>query len=83
MGFFSGLLTLPVLGAPRLTHWLARTLGEEAMRQYLDEGPVRAQLLELQGRYDAGEIGEDDYDRAEVALLERLSTIRKFKAQPF
>lgn len=75
------MLTLPVMGAPRLTHWLAHTLGEEAMRQYLDEGPVRAELLELQQRYDAGEINEDDYDRAEKALLERLSTLRELKAQ--
>lgn len=81
MGIFSGLLTLPVLGAPRLAQWLARTVGEEALRQYLDEPPVRAELLELQQRLDAGEIVEEDYDQAEKALLERINAIRELKAQ--
>lgn len=70
-------LTLPVLGAPRMVHWLARTIVEEAQRERLDEGRVRGELLELQGRLDAGEVDEAEYDRQEQALLERMDAIRE------
>ena len=75
------LLTLPVLGAPRLVHWLATKSAEEAERELLDEESVRAALLELQQRYDAGDIEEEEYDRQERVLLERLNAIREFKRQ--
>ena len=73
------LLTMPVLGAPRLVYWIANKLTEEAEKELLDEGRVRAELMELQERYDAAEIGEEIYDRQEKALLERLNSIREAK----
>ena len=76
------MLTLPALGPPRLVHWTARTLAEEAKKESLDEGRLRGELLELQHRYDAAEIGEEEYDRKEKALLERLTAIRRSKADP-
>lgn len=81
MGLIFDLLTLPVLGGPRLVHWLAIKTAEEADRERFDEGRVRAALLELQTRYDAGDIEEEDYDRQEEALLEHLNAIREFKAR--
>lgn len=75
------LLTLPVLGAPKLVLWLARTLVEQAQRELLDEEGVRGQLLELQERYDAGELTEEEYDRHEATLLDRLKAIREVKEQ--
>ncbi|MDO8674088.1 MAG: gas vesicle protein GvpG [Dehalococcoidia bacterium] len=76
-----GLLTLPVLGGPKLVAWLAKTLTEEAERELLDEDLVRGQLLELQTRLDMDEIAEEEYDQQESFLLERLSAIREAKAQ--
>ena len=81
MGFVTGLLTLPVLGAPRIVHWMSKQTIEEAEKEYLDEGLVRGELLDLQQRYDAGEVEEEEYDRQEKALLERLNVIREFKAR--
>ena len=81
MGLLSNLLSLPALGAPRLVHWMARTLAEEAEKESLDEGRVRGELLELQERYDAAEIEEEEYDRHERALLDRLTAIRRYKAE--
>lgn len=81
MGFLGDLLTMPALGAPRFVHWLARTLVEQAERELLDEGRVRGQLLELQGRYDAGELTDQEYDRQEAMLLDRLKAIREVKEQ--
>lgn len=74
-------LTLPVLGVPRLVCWLARTIAGEASREFLDEGRVRGELLELQQQYDAGGMAEEVYDQKEKALLERLSAIREIKAR--
>jgi len=79
LGFLMGLLTLPVMGAPRLASWLGRTIAEETLRQSLDESPLRFRLLQLQEKYDAGEMGEEEYDRQEGALLEQLTTIREHK----
>lgn len=81
MSLLIDLATLPVLGAPRFVHWLAKTVLDEAERELLDEGRVRAELLELQVRYDAGEIQEEEYDRREKVLLERLNSIREIKTQ--
>lgn len=75
------LLTLPVLGGPRLVHWLARTLVEQAEGELLDEGRVRGQLLELQELYDSGELAEEEYDQQETMLLDRLKAIREVKEQ--
>ena len=78
---FVDLLTLPVLGGPRLVHWMAKTLAEEAEKESLDEGRVRGELMELQERYDAAEIEEWEYDRRDKVLLEQLTAIRKAKAE--
>ncbi len=79
MGFLGDLLTLPALGGPRLVHWLARTLAEQAERELLDGERVRGQLLELQERYEAGELTEEEYDPQEAILLDRLKAIREIK----
>jgi len=81
MGLFLDLLTLPVLGAPRMVHWVAKKVTEEAEREVLDEDRVRGQLLELQTHYDLGEITEEEYDEQESILMERLNAIREAKAE--
>ena len=64
-----------------MVHWVARKAAEEAERELLDEDRVRAQLLELQTRYDLGEVSEDEYAYQETILLERLNAIREAKAE--
>jgi uncharacterized membrane protein len=81
MGLFLDLLTLPVLGGPRMVHWIAKKVTEEAESEFLDENQVRAQLLELQTRYDLGEITEEEYERQEKVIVERLNAIREAKAE--
>jgi hypothetical protein len=77
------LLTSPVLGAPRMVYWLANEASQEAERELLDEGRVRAELLELQTRYDLGEVNEEEFAEQETALLERLNGIREAKAKRY
>ncbi|MBM4372510.1 MAG: gas vesicle protein GvpG [Deltaproteobacteria bacterium] len=79
MGFLVDLLTLPLLGGPRLVHWLARAVAEQAEHELLDEQRVLGRLLELQERYEAGEVTEGEVEREEEALLDMLETIREAK----
>ena len=72
-------LTLPILGAPRVIHWVAEKIAEEVERQELDEGKLQGQLLDLQMRYELGDLDDERYADEEKALLDRLSVIRKVK----
>ena len=72
-------LTLPILGAPRVIHWVAGKIAEEVERQELDEGKLQGQLLDLQMRYELGDLDDERYTVEEKALLDRLSLIRKVK----
>jgi len=74
-----GLLTLPVLGAPRLVHWVAGKIAEEVERQEFDEGKLQGQLLDLQMHHELGEIDDEEYAREERRLLNKVSHIRNAK----
>ena len=80
MGFLSSLLTLPVSGPFRGAVWIARKLAEQAEHEMYDEGAVRAQLQELELRFDLKEIDEEEYLAAEEGLLARLRMIREHHA---
>ena len=81
MGFLTKLLTLPALGGPRLVQWVAGVIAQEADQERLDQGRVRGLLLELQERFEAGQMSEEEYEGQEKALLERLSSLRETQAR--
>lgn len=74
------ILTLPVLGAPRMVYWLAKKIAEEAEREAFDEGRLQGELMDLQMRYELGEVSDEEFSHREAILLERLNTIREAKA---
>ena len=74
-------LTLPVLGVPRLVQWIAEKLVEEVERQEFDEDKLQGALLDLQIRHELGEIGDGEYAGEETDLLNRLSYIRQIKEE--
>ena len=80
MGFFIDLLTFPVLGPIRGVTWIAEKVAEQADRELFSEEAVRGQLMELELRYDLGEVSEEEYLAAEELLLERLRVIRERQA---
>ena len=80
MGILSTILTLPVMGPINGVTWIAEKMIEQAEREIYDEGAVRGMLMELELRYDLGEIGESEYMVAEEFLLARLKDIREYKA---
>ena len=80
MGLLMNLLTLPVTGPFRGAMWIVKTLAERAEHEMYDEGAVRAQLMELELRYDLKEINEEEYLAAEDELLVQLKAIREHHA---
>jgi hypothetical protein len=71
MGLLTGLLLLPV--APvRGIGWVANVLAAEAERELASrESPERA-LAELAAARASGEINEQDAERLETQLIERM-----------
>jgi hypothetical protein len=80
MGILTKILTLPVMGPINSVTWIAEQMVDQAEREFYDEGAVRGKLMELELRYDLGEISEADYLAAEETLLIRLKEIREYKA---
>jgi len=72
MGLFTGLLTLP-LAPVRGTVWIAEQLASVAERELDDEQSVRRLLVEAEIEFEAGRISEEEYERIEDELLDRLA----------
>ncbi|GGV05045.1 gas vesicle protein GvpG [Streptomyces spectabilis] len=81
MGLVGEVLALPLAPA-RGTLWVLRQVVAEAERQYYDPSAIRAELARLTELLEAGEIGEDEFDRREDELLTRLGYgVRQAAAQ--
>ena len=76
MGLISGLLTLP-LAPVRGTVWIAEQVLDQAERDYYDEGAIQAQLLDIDAAREAGTMDEEEAERAEDALVERMMEGRR------
>ncbi|MFD7685007.1 gas vesicle protein GvpG [Streptomyces sp. NPDC051740] len=73
MGLISEVLLLPF--APvRGSGWAIRQVLREAERIYYDPATIRAELARLEEQLEAGEISEEEFDRQEDELLDRLET---------
>ncbi len=70
MGLLGELLMLPLAPA-RGSLWVLRQVVDEAERQYYDPSAIRRELARLEERR-VGEIDEDEFERAEDDLLDRL-----------
>ncbi|WP_345012829.1 gas vesicle protein GvpG [Streptomyces shaanxiensis] len=71
MGLIGEVLLLPF--APvRGSGWVMRQVLREAERIYYDPAAVRAELALLEEQLTAGEIDEEEFDRREDELLDRL-----------
>ena len=76
MGLISGLLTLP-LAPVRGTVWIAEQVLEQAERDYYDERAIHAQLLDIDAAREAGTIDDEEAERAEDVLVERMMEGRR------
>jgi len=61
--------------------WIGKKLAETAHAELTDESKVHEELLQLQMRYEVGEISEETYEKEEEKLMERLEVISKLKEE--
>lgn len=72
MGFFTGLITLP-LAPVRGVAWVAEKVTEELDRQLYDEDNIRRELLQLELDHEDGLIDDEERRMKEEELMQRLS----------
>jgi hypothetical protein len=71
VGLIKELVLLPF--APvRGSGWVIGQVLQEAERIYYDPATVRAELAQLEEQLEAGEIDEEEFDRQEDELLDRM-----------
>ena len=68
-----------LLSPLKFTVWIAEKLRESAYQELTDESKIHEELLQLQMRYEMEEIGQEEYEKQEGRLMERLEVIRKMK----
>ncbi|MGI5193674.1 gas vesicle protein GvpG [Streptomyces sp. CA-288835] len=73
MGLIGEVLLLP-LAPVRGSAWVIRQVLNEAERIYYDPATIRTELAQLEERLESGEIDEEEFDRLEDGLLDRLET---------
>lgn len=55
---------------------MANKINDVVEKETSDEGTVKERLMALQLRFELDEIDEDEYDRQEDELLQKLEKIR-------
>jgi hypothetical protein len=71
VGLLGEVFLLP-LAPVRGSGWVIRQVLREAERIYYDPSTIRAELSRLEQRLEAGEITEEEFDRQEDELLDRM-----------
>ena len=57
--------------------WMGEKLGDMAQKELTDKGCIKEELMALQLRFELDEINEEEYDKRETELLDRLDAITK------
>jgi hypothetical protein len=78
MGLITGLLTLP-LAPVRGVAWVAEQVAEQAENELYDEQRIMRELTELEMAREAGQIGEEDFERSIDDVLARLEVSRQLQ----
>lgn len=73
------ILAFPVTGPINFVTWLAEQIAEQADKEYYSEAALRRQLMELEVKFDMGEITEEQYAVAEDELLVLMKRVRELK----
>ncbi|MDP2994361.1 MAG: gas vesicle protein GvpG [Anaerolineales bacterium] len=80
MGLLFDILAFPLMGPIKGVTWIAEKLVEQADKELYSEDAIRGKLLELELRFDMGEIAEKDYNEQEETLLGMLRIARERQA---
>jgi hypothetical protein len=80
VGLFKELVLLP-LAPVRGTAWVAEQIADEADRRLYDEDNIKRELLQLEIDHDDGAIGDEERERMERELFDRLAVARQRAAE--
>jgi len=75
MFLLDDLLILPLKGFLNIVE----KIRDMAEGELYDEDKVKEEILELQMRYEMGEIGDKEYGEAEAKLIQRLEQIQEYR----
>ncbi|MDO9577716.1 MAG: gas vesicle protein GvpG [Candidatus Cloacimonadales bacterium] len=73
MFLIDDILLAPVKGVI----WLGKMVNEAVEKETSDEGVIKEKLMELQLQFELDEISEEEYNKKEKEILERLDVIRR------
>ena len=71
--------SLPVTGPYQSAKWMLEKIHEQVEEEQLDEDRVKGRLIELQLRYEIGELEEEEYLEQEKVIMEDLAAIMDSK----
>jgi len=71
-------VSLPVTGPYQSAKWMFEKIHEEVEGEQTDEERVKSRLMELQLRYEIGELEEEQYLEQEELIMEDLAAIREW-----
>ena len=57
--------------------WMGEKLGDMAQKELTDKGRIKEQLMALQLQFELDEINEEEYNKKECEILDRLDAITK------
>ena len=57
--------------------WMGEKLGDMAQKELSDKGRIKEELMALQLRFEMDEINEEEYNKKECEILDRLDAITK------
>ena len=80
MGILFDIVAFPLMGPIKGVSWIAGKIAEQVDKEFFSEDSIRAKLLELELRFDLGEITEKDYLDVEDTLLKMLRVARERQA---
>ena len=70
------ILLAPITGPLKGLIFLAKKFNEVAEKEMTDDGAIKEKLMELQLKFEMDEINEEEFNRREEELLERLRNIK-------
>ncbi len=80
MGILFDIVAFPLMGPIKGVTWIAQKMVEQAEKELYSVDAIRGKLLELELRFDMGEIPEKEYEALEETLLGLLRTARERQA---
>lgn len=81
MGFLKHLLFWPVTGPMYLAEFSMEKVQGVVKEQLTDVGRVKEALLDLQLRYELGDVDEEEYVAEEARLMEQLREVRRWREE--